>query len=49
VDFWLDIFPRLAKAFGFACGCGGGEDGLEKPRLLNASLMPPKEDCCGEI
>lgn len=49
-DFWLDLLPRLprlANAFGLAWT--GGEVGFEKLNPPNASFIPPKEDCCGDI
>lgn len=42
-DFALEKLSRPEKGEGFGAGAA------EKDRLLKASFMPPKEDCCGEV
>jgi hypothetical protein len=46
-ETWLETLPKFAKALGFDLACNGGEVGLEKLKLLNASFIPPNEDSCG--
>lgn len=46
-DFALEKLSRPENGEGFGAGAGAGA--APKERLLKASFIPPKDDCCGDV